>query len=221
MLARPWPHENRTHGCNSWSSSMPCGCSAGGKNQTHTPCAPQPRLSLCSYRQGQVQRSQRSAGQLRATLAVRGSTGLALLRSLASNPPPPPPCRETPLPLPPTGGVHDVSALWACTWWWLWRARSGTAMSIPGAACLENLQVCRCPSYLSATTAPAQPRALQCSHGWPLEARRPLADPFPPPPVGGAIQVVCPRAPPIYRGCSVASGTSPAGPMGREALSAP
>ena len=32
--------------------------------------------------------------------------------------------------------------------------------------------------------------------------------------------MVCPHGPPVYRGCSVASGTSPAGPMGREALSA-
>ena len=43
----------------------------------------------------------------------------------------------------------------------------------------------------------------------------------PPPPVGGAFQVVCPRAPPVYKSCSVASGTSPAGPIGKEALSAP
>ena len=42
-----------------------------------------------------------------------------------------------------------------------------------------------------------------------------------PPPVGGAIQVVCLRGPPVYRGCSIASGTSPVGPMGREALGAP
>ena len=48
------------------------------------------------------------------------------------------------------------------------------------------------------------------------------ADPCPPPPTfGGAIQVVCPRGPPVYRGYSVASGTSPAGSMGREALGAP
>ena len=110
----------------------------GGGGQTHTPCAPHPCLSLCSYRQGQ-----RSA-----TLAVRGSTGLALLRFLASDPPTSPP----PLPPAPTGGIKDVGALWACTWWWLWRARSETAMSIPIAACLGNLRVCRCPHYLNATT---------------------------------------------------------------------
>ena len=33
--------------------------------------------------------------------------------------------------------------------------------------------------------------------------------------------MVCPDSPPVYRGCSIASGTSPAGPMGREALGAP
>ena len=32
---------------------------------------------------------------------------------------------------------------------------------------------------------------------------------------------MCPRSPPSYRGCSVASGTSTAGPMGREALGTP
>ena len=56
---------------------------------------------------------------------------------------------------------------------------------------------------------------------WRPDGRQLTPAPSPPPTLGGAIQVVCPRSPPIYRGCSVASGTSPAGPMGREALSAP
>ena len=57
--------------------------------------------------------------------------------------------------------------------------------------------------------------------GWSL-MRTLQPDPLQPPPtLGGAIQVVCPRGHPVYRRCSVASGTSPAGPMGREALSAP
>ena len=33
--------------------------------------------------------------------------------------------------------------------------------------------------------------------------------------------MVCPCGPPVDKGCSVASGTSLAGPMGREALGAP
>ena len=97
-------------------------------------------------------------------------------------------------------------------------------MSIRVAAGLGNLQVCRRPLYLNATTRACTSPCTRVVVGdpWRPDGHQPTPAPPPPPPaLGGAVQVECPRSPPVYAGCSVASGTSPAGPMGREAPSAP
>ena len=93
-------------------------------------------------------------------------------------------------------------------------------MSIPGATCLGNLQVCRRPSYLNTTTRAC---AAPCTPVQSWVARWPPVDPAPPPPPLEGPFRWCALMAPLStgaRGCSVASGTSPAGPMGREALGA-
>ena len=55
----------------------------------------------------------------------------------------------------------------------------------------------RAPPSTSQTPRPAQPRALQCNCGRPLEARQPPADPCPPPtfPTGGVGERCSPQGP--------------------------